>query len=1586
MSVGARGSILRAVLAVRGWVLGGVGASLGGTVVAVVAVSFSGLAFVPGAAAASVGGASLESAGVRAALAKQLQQPGPSIVSQGGSGGSGDAAVPTGELVPSLSSEFSDTWLSAKKGLVARVFAEPINYKSAAGEWHPIENALTSRALGGYENTANRFSLVLPEALSTGVTLTEAGRSVSFSLQGAVSSLPSVTGDTATYANVLAATDLSYVSESAGVQEIATLENSQAPDQLRYALSTSGGLSPQREADGSIALVDEQGNVWFTIPTPRAFVKGASPSTARALPTSIAAVASGWVLTVSTDEAWLREDLTSGAVLVDPSVEAASQACTLAAEAPTTSSCSSSTLQEGEQTGALEHHALLKFPLTSIPTGAVVINAKLGLYVQSTSTTSAKAVGVYRVTKPWTTAATWDTYDGTHAWSTPGGDYANPEHNSDASINPSVGATTGWYYWYPDRMVQEWLNGINAPEGEGKTPEGYANEGLIVKDEIDGHTANLLTLASPSASSDTPYLEVSYEPRGFGVEPQYTQLSTALTDKMTMSINPASGNLRLANQDMNVAGTDGLNFSSLREFNNLDPEVHEYGRWSDSTHILGLEASNGDVEVWDNGTVFPFEKQSNGTFITPPGIKAALCTAGQLHCPATLPAGTHWRLVFETPNEPYVDISDDAEPEEIANKYGDKLTATVNEEGVSWTDTGGRAFKYADTWYDDHSHTFVNELKDVAGSRKDTYTYGPETEGGGSQLRTYKDAVGNTTEYEYESYDLTKLTLPGNEVIKFKYNASNQLTELIKTDNAAHTKGPTTTLTYYEPGSAPTPCTAKQKGTVIKDPDWKEKEKPGIHEILYCSNVLDEVEQTVESDGNEKEPFKEGNKATSTYNPFGDEKTSTAASPGNSESGNEITRIFGMAGVNLECEITGTSTEASSCAPNKEALVTAYAYHNGTAKFSTTHVRDPEGYGVTGCYNAENQEEKLEEEEVCNNTGEPAGSLASEKDQRSEQNELKFTYEKDGNMATSTTADGQVTKYEYDSQGQLEKIKPPSPLVEITIKNDADGRPEVITTGSVHKQTVTYSALDRVSKIVYSGTGAEKTVKYTYGPNGNITKRVDSTGTTTYTYDKLNRLTKEELPSGATNSYGYDEASNLTSFIDSGGTTEYRYNGNDEIESMVEPGAGTTKFGYNGDRALDEITYPSGVIEKYTLEGSTGRPETITVEHINPAGPPVPTLSYNYKKSGTDTGLIQSVEENPASHGPITQYKYEQLNRLTEAVTELNSESRYAYTLNGNGDITEQEVNTSGDTGGEKTYYGYNGANELVCSKVGASCSEGTGTSYSYDGAGELTASGSTKFSYNAASELTNVSIPTGAEEAFSFAGTGQDDLVKAGSATLQNSLLGLTQETTSAGTSYFARLPNGLLIDERTPSGDFNPVYDAQGDIIAFVNSSADAVRTIHYGPYGESKIEGGTAPFLFGYKGGYRIFKNSADESNDRPSGMYHFGQRVYEPATARWTQQDPLDQVTGVTQSNRFSFAGDDPINRADPSGQFSVENAGEKCLEGGARSALVSGGDPEEAATGCAFGAAAVIAKEEGCEECGEVIEAVGDVEDAESLLE
>jgi RHS repeat-associated protein len=55
-----------------------------------------------------------------------------------------------------------------------------------------------------------------------------------------------------------------------------------------------------------------------------------------------------------------------------------------------------------------------------------------------------------------------------------------------------------------------------------------------------------------------------------------------------------------------------------------------------------------------------------------------------------------------------------------------------------------------------------------------------------------------------------------------------------------------------------------------------------------------------------------------------------------------------------------------------------------------------------------------------------------------------------------------------------------------------------------------------------------------------------------------------------------------------------------------------------------------------------------------------------------------------------------------------------------------------------------------------------------------------------------------------------------------------------------------------------------------------------------------------------------------HDTGVGVYHFGVRHYDPAVARWSQIDAIDQAGDLREGNRYAYAGDDPVNLTDLSG--------------------------------------------------------------------
>ena len=1522
-------------------------------------VGLAGVAGQTAVAVASTSAASsLEAPAVRQAIAHQLlQDPGPLVVSQGGSGGTGEPQAPAGgELLPSLSTANSQTWQIPHQNLVSRIYAAPVNYRAADGTWQPIRNQLIPAALGGYQNQANGFALQVPQSLSSGVSLSMDGRSVSAALVGGKESFPSVSGASASYREALTATDFQYESSSSGVKETATLTGEAAPRELQFAISASNGLQARQASGGAIDLVDGQGSVWFHIPKPLAYRAGADPGSGHVLASTLTASAGGWVLSVDTSAAWLREALATGAVAVDPSLEVGgTQNCWVESDNPTGSFCSQSSFDVGYQSEATahEHHGLLQFSLASLPKDVNVLNAKLGLYLQSKSTSNTKPVGVYRVTKPWMTAASWEKYDGTHAWSTPGGDYSNPSEHSDASVNPSVGGSTGWAYWYPTKMVQEWANGINAPEQAGET-EGAENDGLIVKDATDNSINNVLAFASIRASEHKPYLEVAYERRGVGWEGQFTLLNYPLTDKLTAGINVGSGNLLLENQDLQIRGR-GLDFTSTRAFDSLDPDGKDYGRWSDSNFRSINEYGDGSVKyVAATGAYYVFIKKADGTYITPRGIKATFCKAGHAPCPTTLPSGVTGRLIFNQ-SQSHIDFGAYGWAASQADRHGNTLTAGLTEgvDGItSWTDTQGRKIEYKLT----PSQNYYEEVKDITGARHVSFAY----EGiNPSKLIGYTDAAGHVTKYHYSSSgDIDKLTTPKGTVTLFGYDTSHRLTSVIRTTNETHTAGPKTEFAYYEPGQSGNPCEAKQKATVLTDPvgvkerEEKHAESEKSHTTTYCLNVLDEVEKVLDAEGHE---------AKSGFDPFGNSISSTAPARETGGSTGITNLVYGEAGQNLECEVTGTTSSMSTCP--KEAMAKGYSsrseYKDTSFLYQPTSATSPRQKTTNLCYWGGSN--------ACKETsgeGESgaSGELKQQNSPLTAQNTLKYTYNTDGTISSSTDADGHKTTYEYDAAGNLKTIVPPSGsgLGKTTITVDSLSRPHVVTQCLVESggsctssqtSTLTYDTLDRVTEAVNTGPGATKTFKYTYDVDGNLEKRIDPTGTTNFAYDPLNRLTEEALPGSLSNGYAYDEASNLVSFTDAGGTTHYIYNMLNKLRAMYEPGgtcSGTpskcTEATYDNGGSLLKVKYPSGATLNYAVDATTGRPTVIIAK--NPAGETLLSHAYTYETGSHDTPLIyQDVYSQPGTATNTTTYGYDALDRLQEAITTGTNESFYEYELDGAGNRLSQNVNTTEAKAGTTTYYRYNSGNELECRmKTNEACTK-TGTSeisgYSYDGAGNETAitgysdPATTGFSYNNLSQLKSLTPPSVAEQIVSYLGSGQNALTGLGSTALQNSRLGLTKQTSEAGTSYYARTASGVMLDERTPGAtNYNPIYDVQGTLIGLLSTSGGLVQTLRYGPYGENASASGALPYSatndpFMFQGGYHVAGGNAGAGNVS-NGLYHFGARYYDPTSGRWTQQDPVGQAGSVTQANSFGFVGDSPINRLDPAGTRIALNPGDRFL--------------------------------------------------------
>jgi len=95
---------------------------------------------------------------------------------------------------------------------------------------------------------------------------------------------------------------------------------------------------------------------------------------------------------------------------------------------------------------------------------------------------------------------------------------------------------------------------------------------------------------------------------------------------------------------------------------------------------------------------------------------------------------------------------------------------------------------------------------------------------------------------------------------------------------------------------------------------------------------------------------------------------------------------------------------------------------------------------------------------------------------------------------------------------------------------------------------------------------------------------------------------------------------------------------------------------------------------------------------------------------------------------------------------------------------------------------------------------------------------------------------------------------------------------------------------------------------VLSLRNPSGTPAAGYTYDPFGDILSSSGTVSNPWRFAGEYW----------DAESRYYKIGLRYYDPALGRWTQKDPLVGFEDPRRANRYIYAGQDPVNRVDPTG--------------------------------------------------------------------
>ena len=252
------------------------------------------------------------------------------------------------------------------------------------------------------------------------------GRRLGFGWSGGSLPAPSLSGRTATYANVLPGADLVLEASTTGYSERLVLRRRPSrPMVLRFPLTLSDGLSVEATPEGRL-IVREDGEV--VMAADPALMWGAERGARSDEPVDLAEVdvqvvdtASGPVLEVRPDHGFLSDESVALPITVDPAFSLnVTKDTFVQSTILNTSQAASTELKAGYSTDGtpLKARSYLQFGVSDI-VGADVTNADLKLYNFHSWSCSPRAVVVRNVQESWSEAMVWNgepEYSQTKVW------------------------------------------------------------------------------------------------------------------------------------------------------------------------------------------------------------------------------------------------------------------------------------------------------------------------------------------------------------------------------------------------------------------------------------------------------------------------------------------------------------------------------------------------------------------------------------------------------------------------------------------------------------------------------------------------------------------------------------------------------------------------------------------------------------------------------------------------------------------------------------------------------------------------------------------------------------------------------------------------------------------------------------------------------------------------------------------------------------------------------------------------------------------------------------------------------------------
>jgi RHS repeat-associated protein len=535
-----------------------------------------------------------------------------------------------------------------------------------------------------------------------------------------------------------------------------------------------------------------------------------------------------------------------------------------------------------------------------------------------------------------------------------------------------------------------------------------------------------------------------------------------------------------------------------------------------------------------------------------------------------------------------------------------------------------------------------------------------------------------------------------------------------------------------------------------------------------------------------------------------------------------------------------------------------------------------------------------------------------------------YTYDKAGRVLTQTDPLGRVTEMSYDAVGNVTQVVKPSGTA--TADNSNDGTASYAYDAANRLTATTFSDATGAFTYEYSAAGRLITAKrvqdatvvassaYTYDAAGRATAIVRAGpggGATNYAYTGAGRLSGAAWSPGISAAYSYNSVGELTTVTPSPSSglppIEYGYDPSGRVSTVTRPGVSAPLFtGVLYDRAgqvagLAHAT--SSLLEEYDITRDTrGNPTKVTT---TAAGATTSAL-YGYDTvSRLTSECYPTAGDSCTSKSPRTSYTYDKVgNRKTQSartvVGTTASTVSTAYTYDAADELLSQTVageptvtNTWTANGALATSTTPTGTNtfttDLTDELVSAVLEDGSAVSYTHDTKGNRTSRSvggqlDATWSWD---DLSSLPVRTGEYD-------------PAGSLTA--AWLPDPTSTTGAALAEISGGVSSWLLSD--PFANVTAAFDATGSTLA-------GTRSLDAFGGARAAATGSLADSAIGFAGQYL----------ESATGLYDMRARDYDPASGRFTANDPVAVPTGMPYFSGYSYAFNNPLTGTDASGKWS-----------------------------------------------------------------